>query len=71
MDGWSKTNYWNIVGGSGSNFGWKFWNGPGWGDQNYFWLENVKVKRFVKRIDMWSGGPKEGVTWSNRRVRTW
>ena len=31
---------------------------PGWGIQKDFWLENLKVKRSVKRMEMWLGVPK-------------
>ena len=58
-------------GGSGRNFDWKFWKGPGWENQKDFWLENVKVKHSVKRMEMWSGGPKEDVPWSKGRVWAW
>ena len=43
----------------------------GWGNQKDFWLENVKVKRSVKQMEMWSSGSKEDVTWSNGWVRYW
>ena len=49
----------------------KFGTAPGWGDQKDFWLGNVNVKCLVKRIEMWSGGPKEDDTCSNERVRAW
>ena len=53
------------------NFGWKFQNGPRLGNQKGSWLENVKVKCWMKWMEMWSGGPKEGVSWSNGRVQAW
>ena len=31
----------------------------------------MKVKRSMKRMEMWSGGLKEDVTWSNGRVWAW
>ena len=49
----------------------KFWNGPWLGVSEGFWLENVKMKRSVKRMDMWLGGHKEDVPQSNRRARSW
>ena len=56
---------------SGSNFGWEFWNGTQLRNEKYFWLETVKVKRSVKRMEMWLGVPKEDVTQSNGPVRDW
>ena len=52
-------------GGSGREFGWKFRTAPGWGNQKGFWLENMKVRRLGDRMEMWLGGPKEDVIWSN------
>ena len=48
-----------------------FGTAPGWESQKGCWFENVKVKRSVKRMEMWSGGPEEDAPWSNRRVRSW
>ena len=67
MDGWSENFDWNPAGLSRRIFGWKFWNGFRLGESEGIWLKNVKVKRSAKRIEMWLGGPKEDVTWSNKR----
>ena len=42
-----------------------FGTAPGWENQKDSWFENVKMKRSVKRMEMWSGSPKEDVAWSN------
>ena len=44
---------------------------PGWENQKDFLLEKVKVKRLVKQMGMWLGGPKEDAPWSNGQVRAW
>ena len=44
---------------------------PGWESQKDFWLEDVKVRQSVKRMDMCSGGTKEDVPQSDGRVRAW
>ena len=36
MNGWSDLFDWTPAGGSGSNFGWKFWNGPQLGESEGF-----------------------------------
>ena len=70
-DGWLDFFDWNAAGGSGRDFGWKFGTAPSWGNQKGFWLESVKVRRLGGRMEMWSGDPKEDITWSNRRFQAW
>ena len=71
MDGRSEIFDWTPARGSGRNFGWELWNGPQLGKPEEFLVGNVKVKRLVKRMEMWSGGPKEDVTLSNGWVPAW
>ena len=40
-------------------------------NQKVFWLENVKVKRSVKWVEVWLGVLKEEASWSNGQVRAW
>ena len=49
----------------------KFGTAPGWENQKYIWLENMKVKRSVKRMEMWSGSPEEDIPRPNGRVWDW
>ena len=49
----------------------KFGTAPGRGSQKDFWLENMKVKRSVKRMEMWSGDPKEDIILSSTYIRAW
>ena len=62
---------WTSAGGPGREFGWKFGTPPGWGNQKDFGLESVKVRHLGEQMKMWSGGPKEDVTLSNRWVQAW
>ena len=36
MDVWSEIFDWTLAGGSGGDFGWKFWNGPRLGESEGF-----------------------------------
>ena len=49
----------------------KFGTAHCWENQKGFRLENMKVKRLVKQMEMWLGVPKEDVPWPNGRVWAW
>ena len=62
---------WTPDGGSGREFGWKFGTSPVWVNQKGFQLESMKFNRSRDPMEMWSGGLKQGVTWSNGQVQYW
>ena len=59
MDGWSEISGWSPDGGSGSNFGWEFWNSPLLGE-----LEGFLVGK--REMDVRSETDRDVVRWSKR-----
>ena len=70
-NGWLGNYDWDLDWGSGRVVGWKFGTDLSWGNQKDFWLERVIMRHSGEHMEVWSGGPKYDVTWSNVRVRAW
>ena len=43
MDVWSEIFDWTLAGGSGGDFGWKFWNGPRLGELEEFLVRKREI----------------------------